>query len=473
MQRLRLQINRALAPMPTAHKQFSTQWNEFVKAVRAVRTAPPEPEGFSCGRCSLTKETADKCTRPIYYITLVVCFPFMLSWNLEQASLLSLKSDTTTTTLVTNTTQSTPASIFHDMCFDQNADQDWMNWLYVFVGPGLVSGIPAFLAFIGRALSLLVQWLKFKNRRKSRAKKLNTMLAFVDTLRYPGIDREAIIEPQYVAKSDSIQVVATTSTSDAASDLNQCKAVHPSVVAAVEDGLGLATLERDAFNLDDADLVRLNTRPCLCPCALDLLVWIWGCLSITIGFAAQKCREQSFWSPFFVLIIAAILVVADVLFFVLAYLYNRIKPGSWKFLSFLYIMMLIQHLMLLSLFFIGAKTISFFIVFIPLFLIGIAILFLCCVFNGIKKGVIFTVGLGFPLLTTLSLVCLKGDLLFNDAPPLPKRKFITWLDTYWPVWSILVVWPMIAWMFDRLLRCDACIGKLDSRLRRIQMWCSP
>lgn len=372
--------------------------------------------------------------------------------------------------LATNTTQSTPATIFHNMCFDQNSDKDWMNWMYVFVAPGLVSGIPAFLAFIGRAISLLMQWFKFKNLQKSRVQKRKQILEFVDNLRYPGVDREANPEPQHVLESDSTKVVATAS--DAARDLNQCRAVHPSLVAAVEDGLGLARLESSVFDLGHGRAARLNTRPCLCPCALDLLVWIWGCLSVTMGFAAQRCREQSLWSPFYVLIIAAILVLADVLFFVLACMYNRAKPGSWKVLSFFYIMLVIQHVMLLSLFFIGVKTISFFIVFIPLFLSGIVILFFCCIFNGTKKGVIYIIGIGLPLLTTLSLICLKADLLFNDTPMLPKRKFITWLDTYWPVWCILVVWPVIAWFFDRVLRCDACIARLDIRLHGIKMWCT-
>jgi len=463
MQRLRIKITRALAPIETAHKDFLIESNNFVKA---MRTEPPEPEGFTCGKCTCSNVGADKCTRPIYYVTLVVCFPFMLSWNLEQASLLKFKAPETTTPFPTNPNQSTDATIFYDMCFHPSGDNDLMNWLYVFVIPGLVSGIPAFLAFIGRALSIFIQWWKFKKLLKSKVQKRKNILAFMDNLRYP-VDRDANSEPQHTSESN------LTTTCDAASNLNQCNAVDPSVVAAVEDGLGVPHLESRIFDLDHGDAVRLNTRPCLCACALDLFVWIWGCLSAIIGVAAQWCRQQKWWNPLFVLGIAAILVVADALFLVLAYLYNQSKPGSWKYLSFLYMMTVLQHVVLLSLFLIGVKTVSFFIVFAPLFLNAIAILFLCCVFYKTKKGVIIIAGIGLPLLVTLSLVCLKADLLFNDSPALPKEKrFITWLDTYWPVWSILVLWPMIAWFFDRVLRCNGCIIRLDNCFFRIQVWFS-
>ena len=343
-----------------------------------------------------------------------------------------------------------------------------MDWMYVFIIPGLVSGIPAFLTFFGRAVSLLMQWRKFKLLRKSQSQKRKSILAFVDNLRYPGVDRDANPGHQHMPESNLTQAI--TATCYGASNLNQCDAVDPSVVAAVEDGLGLANLDSGIFDLASDVDVRLDTRPCLCGCAVDLVVWIWACLSITIGFAAMGCSDHASWNPLFVLGIAAILILADVLFFIVAFMYNRSKPGSWKYLSVLYILMVLQHVMIISVFFTGLKKFNIFIIFAPLFLEIFAILFLLCVFYGAKKGVLITTGMGIPLVASLTLICLKADLLFNDAPMLPKGKFISWLDTYWPVWSILVLWPMIAWLFDRLLRCDTCIEQIDHCFLRIKVW---
>ena len=64
---MRVEINRALAPIQTAYDVFLNESNEFEKV---VRTAPPEPEGFSCGRrCGLSSESADK-----------VCYRLVVRW---------------------------------------------------------------------------------------------------------------------------------------------------------------------------------------------------------------------------------------------------------------------------------------------------------------------------------------------------------------------------------------------------------
>ena len=322
-----------------------------------------------------------------------------------------------------------------------------------------MSGSVALCTLVGRSTSLLRQWIKFKRIQKSQTEKRRKLLSRLDSTR--DFIRSSWLNADPGPINPKPEPNSGPNTTP---DLGTCGAGELMVIAAMEDGLGLHTMEKSLFKRPRG--VRLNTRPCLCPCAVDLLVTVLACVCLIICTAIKWCSAERDWSPVFSLAIMTVFIAGDAGLLIVAYMYHRINPRAWKCVLVAFIFLLGQQLALFTLFIVGLTNISFFIVFSPVFIGAAVFAFIYWAMKGTKKGVLILVGMIFPMILTLTLVCLKADVLFHEDSAFPKVRYVSWINALLPIWAILLWFPIVAYATDRFLRC-LCVGSLDFFLKRI------